>query len=465
MAVLSTEKWQGEPLKININFNDSTTYTVYSDKDYSPNSQNFIKSAKFHLSEGNNKVNPLGVATSNSLNLQIYDEDNYLNPSNTDSPYYGMMINGIEIKAYISYDGSTWDDYGTFYVTNWSGSFSEGWHGMVSISAEDRMNSIGNLDMPYIPAFNEITVSDLVTYVFDKIGIDSNEFQIDSLVNRTLGYAVIKGNKVRDFLNNICQLCLARVVIDRHNIIRFVLATNLYTGHNTLTIGSEYTGSFSNKISNTIDYTKVKVVYLSSNGLKYDHIADLGDVNLVVGENTLSGITFNKTAMAISQVDVMFDDTESNAVITSVSYEAYQNGITLTINVSGEAISGANIRIYGTILETIDRYIEMNVHPNTIGGSVVGLGGRTFDFDTKQLMTSVRASAICLALKSYVNTIGNTFMISGSALTPQLYTGDELIIDNTDTMYDGNYKIIGLEIEFGENYQLDCTLLKLSGGQ
>lgn len=461
MSVLSTARWQGEPIKLVINFNTNTHYTVYSDKYYDQSSQNFIKDIKFHISEGNNKVNPLGIAASNSINIQIYDENNNLNPSNTNSPYYGLMVNGIEIKAYISYDGSTWSDYGTFYTTSWSGGFSDGWHGLVSISAEDRLNTIGNKDMPNIPAFNEVLASNLIAYVFNAIGLQAAEYSIDSSIDRTLGFAVVKGNKVRDFINNVCQLLFARVIVDRQNTIRFVSALELYTGYNELTIGSEYTGSFSNKINNNIDYTKVKVIYLSGQGIKEGEIDRITGVDLSVGLNELSGIVFDKTVLAIGNIGVYFDKTDSNASIDGVSYQAYQNGITIQINVNGEAIENATIIIYGTILETIDGFIQMLAHPGTVGGQGIGIGGKTFEFETKQLMSSSDANTLCTALVNYINTIGNTFTIKGSALTPQLYTGDKLIIEDTDTIYDANYKIIELVIEFGENYNLDVTLLKI----
>ena len=51
--------------------------------------------------------------------------------------------------------------------------------------------------------------------------------------------------------------------------------------------------------------------------------------------------------------------------------------------------------------------------------------------------------------------------MNGTALTPRLYVGDKVTIENTDTMYDGTYKIVALNIEFGEDYSLSSTFIRL----
>lgn len=113
MAVIEDKIWHGEPIKAVIKFDDKTEYTVYTDFEHST-SENFIKEIKFSLSEGNSSVNPLGIAVSNSINMQIFDKDDNLSPVNKNSIYYGKVVNGVEIDLFISYDGSSFEPYGIY---------------------------------------------------------------------------------------------------------------------------------------------------------------------------------------------------------------------------------------------------------------------------------------------------------------------------------------------------------------
>ena len=151
MAIISNKMWRGEYLKCVIKFDTNTTYTVYNNPDGGIlNNVNYIESASFSLKDGNTNVNPLGINESSVLYLKLYDVDDYLSPLNTSSPYYGKMNNGVEIDMFISYDGSTWSDYGVWFVTSWSGGYSIGGHDMTSITCEDRINVIGNMDLPLL---------------------------------------------------------------------------------------------------------------------------------------------------------------------------------------------------------------------------------------------------------------------------------------------------------------------------
>ena len=147
------------------------------------------------------------------------------------------MVNGVEVEIFISYDGLTWSPYGKWYVTSWRGVFSDGWHGTVEINAEDRLNAIGNLDLPNLPAYANVQAGDLIANVFNGVGIGTNEYTIDPVLNTELMYGVAQGGKVRDFLNNICQLLFARIIIDREGIIRFVPALSYYNNCNEIELG------------------------------------------------------------------------------------------------------------------------------------------------------------------------------------------------------------------------------------
>lgn len=455
MAVLEHALWRGEPIKAVISFDANTKYTVYTDVALTDNN-NFIKQIQFSLSEGNNRVNPLGISTSNNVTLQIYDAEDNLSPANKNSIYYGKVVNGVKVELFIAYDGVTWSPYGVYFATSWDGSYYDGGHGLVNLSAEDKLNTIGNLDLPELPAYSNVQAGDLIGNVMAGLGISTAEYSIDPAINQSMMYGIVAGSKVRDFFNNICQLLFARVIIDREGIIRFVPAIGFYSTGNELVINNNYTGSFSNRNNNNINYNKLSVKYLEGGETSKEILFSDTSHTLAEGVNTITDITFRHRALSIEQVKVLYDRTESNSTITSIQYRGYQNGIQLGITVANGPINECRLVGEGTIVSTTDRYVTLDVDNATV------VGGSTFEFDTKQMMNAASAQVLASKLREYLSVVSRNIVLSGTALTPKLYVGDKLTVTDTGTMYDGVYKVIGLDITVGENYSLSATLIRVS---
>ena len=177
--VITNKYWNSENIKAVIKFDEVTEYEVYMDS----TDDKFITRLDVTLNEGNSKVNPLGIMTSNSINICIYDADDSLSPSNEDSIYRDKIMNGVEIDLYISFDGLTWESYGKWYTTSWSGSFNDGGHDVVSITAEDRLNTLGNMELPLVEASANVPIGDLITNVLRAVGLNDGEFYIDNRID------------------------------------------------------------------------------------------------------------------------------------------------------------------------------------------------------------------------------------------------------------------------------------------
>lgn len=451
---LLTKTWKGENIKAVIKLSDKVEYIVYTNKENN-NSNNFIKELKFENSEGNNSVNPLGVAVSNSITLQVYDEDDALSPMNTSSKYYGLTVNGVEIDLFIEYEEGVWSPYGIYFTTYWGGSYSDGGHGLVNISADDKLNTLGALDLPDVPAFAGVEAGNLIAYVMYGLGLSDSQFKIDPSINTTLEYGIVQGTKVRDFLNNICQILMARVIVDREGVIKFVPALGVYVDGNSLEITSEESGALVNKNNNNINYSKVRVKYLEAGETSFETLFSDSSHVLNEGLNVITDINVRFRALSYDNVNVLFNSTEQGANINSISWRGYQNGIQLNVNVTGGAISECRITGEGTAVSTVDRYIEKSIENST------SFGGTTFLFDTQQMMSKSKAEALGEQLKIYIKTVQRNVIMSGCALTPKLNIGDKLIIKDTGTLYDGTYKVVGQSLTFGEDYNMDLTLIRL----
>ena len=446
--------WHGEPIKVVIHFDSNTTYTVYSVTGYD-SSGNYIKKIDFNLSEGNNRVNPLGIATSNSISMSIFDIEDRLSPDNIDSPYYGKTVNGVKVEVFISYDGENWTPYGIYYTVSWSGSFSEGYHNFVNVSAEDKMNTIGNMDMPEIPAYSGIYSANLIGSVMEGIGLSQAEYYVDERINEQMTYGITTGSKVRDFMNNICQLLFARVIIDRSGRVCFVPALDTYENANVFELTSGETGALSNKNTNNINYNRLRVKYLV-----YQGTGDRAEIfratrSLSVGLNSINDIQFSKKALSIEQVKALFDKGNSTALIDNIYYTGFQNGIQLHVNVTGEAISSCEFIGSGVTISTTDAFADLSI------GNASVIGGSTFEFDTKQIMDETKANEIALKLRAYLTAVSRNIGMSGTVLSPRLYVGDKIEISSTGTMYDGLYKVTNEQISMGEDYSMSLNLIRV----
>lgn len=454
MAEIEKILWNGEPLRAVIKFDTNLIYTVYTYVDEQVNG-NFIKQINFSLREGNSSVNPLGIATSNNISLQIYDANDYLSPLNTESPYYSKLVNGVEIDLYISYDGENYEPYGIYYTTNWDGEFSEGWHGLVNISAEDKLNTIGNYKLPEVPAYENIQASDLIGLVLQGVGMTTAEYSVDPSIDKVLNYGIASGDKVRDFMNNISQLLFARVIIDRMGVLRFVPALGFYATSNDIIIYPQYTGSFVNKNTTNINYNKITVKYLELGETTREELFNDNSHVLEDGENIISDINFSNRALNIEQVKVLYEPTENGASIASMSYQGYQNGIQLSINVVNGPINKVRLIGEGLAASTVERTVSMDVDNSSV------IGGTTFEFDTKQMMNQESASFLANDLRVYLIKISKNVVMKDTVLTPKLYIGDRVRIDGSGTLfYGGAYKVIGIELSMGEDYNMTVTMIR-----
>ena len=93
--------------------------------------------------------------------------------------------------------------------------------------------------------------------------------------------------------------------------------------------------------------------------------------------NIVSSVCRNKV-LSIEQVECIIDSKENNANIESMHYQGYQDGIEITIKLSGEATTNCLIQGEGIVVSTTSKNVTVTVDNTSI------IGGSTFEFDTKQ---------------------------------------------------------------------------------
>lgn len=436
-----------EELRATIKF-PSGDCVALSDKP-STDINRLLLSAEFSLRDGNTSVNPVGTMMSNSASLVIYDENDDLSPGNTSSPYYGEMVNGVKVLLEIKGDDGTWKPYGTWYTTGWSGAYYNGGADAVRISLEDRLNTLGQLPLPKVAAYKNIQVDALITNVMTAAGVDEDDIYIDPALNQVVSYGIAQGNKLRDFINSVCQMAFARVCVDRSNVICFYPALSVLATGNAWTLTPDELGSLYNKNESAINYNTVQLSYYEPDSLVNAVLFDKV-FSLEAGTNTVTDITPAGKVVSIEQVDV----TASDTTVQGLQVNAFQDYVSLTITVT-EASDEVSVTGIGYTLGGKPSYVTAIIPNSALSGAGV------LPFNTQQILTQAQANALAQQVATFVQVVSRSYGVSGTPLTPFIYPGDEIVIEDTNTHYDGTYKVTEATIRFSEGYGVDVSFIRI----
>lgn len=442
--------WQGEQLRATFQF-PSAPYVAVTNP-HAGTVNNWIINADFSLSDGNARVNPLGVAMSNSASLTIYDADDDLSPGNTSSPYYGETVNGVVVILEILDSSGEWQPYGTWRTVGWAGRFFDGGHDAVQVSLEDELDVIGSQPLPQVAVYENIKASDLITTVLTGAGIPSSRIIIDPALNQTISYGIMQGSKVRDFINSMCQMLFARVLLDRKNNYVIYPALTPYTGGNAWTLTPTEMGATFNRNEQAVNYSSVELSYFQYGGLSKDYFYQ-GTIDVTEGENIITLPTTGHV-VGVEQIDVISPNTR----VLSLEYTAYQQFLGLNINVSNSA-EGVQVSAIGFIRQNLTNTVTAPINNASIGSAGV------FEFDSGQLLLPSQAQTLAEKVAAFVSSVSRSYGTSGTPLSPFIYPGDSVTISGTQNgIYDGEYKVTGANIKFAEGYDVSLTFIRVQGG-
>lgn len=455
--------WVGQYLKMKLYIgNDIYESTMYYPDGTTDNSKNkFIKSVSISAHDGNNNVNPLGVMSSDRVTIVCYDSNCLLSPSNVNGQYYGQLNNGQKLELYLvdpSSNNLNGTLYGTYYTTSFNDNYTDGAHDITTIVAEDFLNIIGNAEVPELQVYANITIYDLLTAVFSGLrnnGYPINLITFDPAVDTSYKWGVLPGTKVRDLLNSICQRTFARVQAGANNSLYFVPALDINDTHNTVTLGPDELSSLKNMTSSNVNFSKISVEYYKYGADEKKALYNKSELSFNIGHVTYGDIKFSDLVTCITNVALNFEDENASIIIDNFVYQAYQDGMVIQFDVSGANIEDCEIYVEGYVANT--EKIKQSIDIDT--GSRLGL--QEYVFECKMQLTDAEALQLCNDIKDYMDIIVNKIQITDSIITPELKLGDEVIINNTGTLYDGTYRVIEEQIDFNETYKNEITLLRV----
>lgn len=247
--------------------------------------------------------NPLGVVSANEINITLRNDNQYFNPNNEDSPYYGKMHPNVLIKPYLGLQitdasGNTsfeWISLGYFYSSSWE---AESDTIYADVVCHDKLFSIGQKEVPRIPTMQSISKYTMFETLFKALGLDSDDYDIDSSLSDDIlpiGY-YYKG-KVKKALSKMTEAFNCSAFMNRENKIKVL--------NNSTVVASVSTMSDSNLINNSNMPEDFDSIY-SDITIKYSHhtvgektsILRIEDLDIDAGGSSFTNLEFINAPIA-----------------------------------------------------------------------------------------------------------------------------------------------------------------------
>lgn len=376
---------------------------------------------------------PFGDITSSELSLTLYNIDGIFNPANEESPYYGFIRKGVRIEVYIRPEEySEWDPFGVYYVTDWSANDMT-----ATITANDAIYNIINGPVQNMPVFYNMPVRDFFDIYISSFGYD---VYVDASIDFSIPYiftSEYKGNK--ELLTDVLIASIADCFCNNTGEIVVIPKLDASYIRATLTDSNQIISlDITQTITNTYDSSTVEynTCYVSA----VTKLANIEDVNVEVGNNTISTITLNEhPAFSIDTVLV----TGKARIIEYTSSSS-----TFDCNVLSLDDDPISITVYGTKVEIVKQSIGTALEaPITISSSFI--------------QDSNRATTIQEFVDSYIdaNMPAIDIKVRGN---PTIELGSLLRIDSQRYKLQYYGKLIKASYRYDGGLSCDITLSEAS---
>lgn len=418
-------------------------------------SDKVLETCVINESECNTHGNPLGIMSSNSINFTIYDSSGVLIKTNTKSPYFGFMRNGVECRLYWVDNGGESHPLGVYYTNGWDNTRSDGGFHAVSISAQDRLNYIGNLNIPELPAFSSIEIKNLLIELFRAIGLSDSEYYIDPTLNLTLTFSVTRGAKLRDTLNAIAQALIARVTIDRRGVICIRPAFPEIPAELD-TIDDSTISSGTLKQNQYTDYATVQLSFYELGIQNSVTLATVDNVNVDNGENIFNNIQLSNKVQGIDLTTYEFPVTPENydKAITDINYTGYQGGVSVNVVSELPEIVNGTLTILGR--ETGDSEVVLSKEILSADRKV----SNTLMLSSDYIQNRKQADEYLSAVVDYINKIRNSGKFDQSLLGYNLETGKYYEMTSDNSQIAGVYYVTDITFRIGETFSSSFNTIK-----
>lgn len=327
-------------LKVKIKLDDTPTFYTLDATE-----QGLIKSFTLKQELDSDITTLIAPISANELKLTCINANGIFTASNTTSPLYGKLQDGVELQVY---DNTT--RIGTLYLTDYQSPTSS-LTSTTSLRAVDRLQNVLNRPVDIEQIHNDLTMTEYLTLVFQSVGFALEDIVIDTALSEILlNYTVINGKKLSEILadcmiaaDSYCYISRTNKVIVKKRAITGV-AVKHFTGGNITKI--DIPKSMLQQ-ANTL-----KVGYIAT---KLSEVGKLLDLKGVKVEQGITNIDNYKT-----EKDNLFELDNIKILSSSGVYaeEVSCTQSTVSMSLSSTAIEEVDIEVYGKTVEKVESFVK-----------------------------------------------------------------------------------------------------------
>lgn len=290
-------------------------------------------------------TNPFGEVSANEISLTIYNESGAFNPTNTGSPYYGLIRIGVPIKAYVRPEvpgaDVSWDDLGTFYVTDWTATITGS---SAYITACDKLYDVFSLPQAKMEVTANTSMKDLFKAFFKTVGVDA---EIDERLAEELIYAYSTSANAK-FLNDLSVGAQAFVYCNRAGTPTVRYAREAQPIAHTLK-DTDQIISISSKQSALLEYDSTEVTMHEPQQTTEDVLLHINDIIVPPGITRSDVVSFSEVPVVkITKAAVV-----GNGKARVEKVKATCMDVTFDVANNADTSFAGSLSLYGTCLETV----------------------------------------------------------------------------------------------------------------
>jgi len=296
-------------------------------------------------------TNVLGDIAVNTLDIALYNDSRRFTPDNVSSPYYGKIVSGIKIIAYIKAThvvGLDWLPLGTFYMSTWKPAQGRP---VINVFAQSKMQKVLDADSAGLQVLNNRTFKQLLTNYFSVLGIPA---VISDSLSTVVPYGQLEKTN-RDALNTIVQAAGAMCYADRLDNIQIIPIIAVRTSLATLT-DDDQIKNVSAAQSDVYEYAGTKLTYYLP-VLAHDKlIAEANELAIASGTQQHSPISFSESPVAYVE-NVSTQTAATQVKVNNYAYDAW----TISINTEATEACITDLKVYGAAVDFTATELSDNV--------------------------------------------------------------------------------------------------------
>ena len=216
--------------------------------------------------------------SSNTINIELLNENKIFTPTNTLSVYYGKLVPGtkvqVELALMVDYEFDIWEYVKIFtgYTAEWTGENTS----VVNVTCYDRLYFILEKEIEidnFIRLHRGITIEDAWDLVFESLDwVKNTDYSIEG-ASDTIPYFWLEGN-YRSIMMQLQNLHEATINVDRDGKV-IVKSVNLTLAESQISLNDNNSVIHSHNVVSLMNsFNKIKVKYFTK-GIKKEEIRSI----------------------------------------------------------------------------------------------------------------------------------------------------------------------------------------------